>query len=415
MCDLGNIYYTPSNSSTSSSFYMKHTINRDLTVSQTSLVLYALFTLGSMLFGYYHSNHILPTQLLDLSHFMFRLQYNAMEAHMSHSQLTLAASASNHASEVINATLTTTAGSLISEVASHTCVTETTLTNSQPSRDIINEEDNQHGAEDATLVDLTQTKQFHKFNCATCIGKHLLCGDLNYSWHKPATQCSFMYLHYQHAHGTIYLQVPHNTRKEHNPEQQKIHMVTINFPAHKIDEQVQCSLMMTELFKSLPQGFKLPQLGDIEYHLIKFTAQDCIVSRGNLPKLLNEDLQEQVQAAISFTQSRQRQDPIDVTILVEGDSTMAFAETSSFNVAIRAEKKEDLLMAFYELTPCAKVLQLGNIIDFEARPNIPVQPAHLVFGDSMEYQVPHIMGATYEQEFWDFATNDYGKVQFEST
>ena len=187
MCALGNIYYTPSNSITSSSFYMKHTINRDLTISQTSLVLYTLFALGSMLFGYYHSNHVLPTQLLDLSHFTFRLQYDAMEARTSHSRLTLAASASNHASEVINATLTTTAGSLISEVASHTCVTETTLTDSQPSRDIINEEDNQCGTEDATFVNLTQTKQFHKFNCATHIGKHLLCRDLNYYRHKPAT------------------------------------------------------------------------------------------------------------------------------------------------------------------------------------------------------------------------------------
>src|SRR5436190_14129530 len=224
-----------------------------------------------------------------------------------------------------------------------------------------------------------------------------------------------MYPHYQHAHGTIYLQVPRNMSKEHNPEQQKIHMVTINFPAHKIVEQVQCSLVMTELFESLPQGFELPQLGDIEYHLIKFTAQDCIVSGENLPKLLNEDHQEQVQAAISFAQSRQRQDPIDITILVEGDSTMAFAETSSFNIAIRAEKKEDLLMAFYELTPCAKVLQLGNIIDFEARPDIPVQPAHLVFGDSMEYQVPHIMGATYEQEYRDFVINDYAEIDFESS
>ena len=89
MCALGNIYYTPSNSVTSSSFYIKHTINRDLTISQTSLVLYTLFALGSMLFGYYHSNHVLPTQLLDLSCFTFRLQYDAMEAHMSHSLLTL--------------------------------------------------------------------------------------------------------------------------------------------------------------------------------------------------------------------------------------------------------------------------------------------------------------------------------------
>src|SRR5438045_9790846 len=103
-----------------------------------------------------------------------------------------------------------------------------------------------------------------------------------------------MYLHYQHVHGTIYLQVPRNMSKEHNPEQQKIHMVTINFPAHKIVEQVQCLLVTTELFESLPQGFELPQLGDIEYHLIKFTVQDCIVSGGNLPKIGRASCRERV-------------------------------------------------------------------------------------------------------------------------
>ena len=46
---------------------MTHTTNRDLTIPKTSLVLYTLFTLRSTLFGYYHSNHVLPTWLLDLS------------------------------------------------------------------------------------------------------------------------------------------------------------------------------------------------------------------------------------------------------------------------------------------------------------------------------------------------------------
>ena len=72
-------------------------------------------------------------------------------------------------------------------------------------------------------------------------------------------------------------------------------------------------------------------------------------------------------------------------------------------------------MTFFEFSPYAKVLQLGNIINFEVQPDIPVQPAHLVFGDSMEYQVPHIMGATYEQEYWDFAINDYAEIDFKSS
>ena len=234
-----------------------------------------------------------------------------------------------------------------------------------------------------------------------------------------------MYPQHQRAHITLYLQLPRDMSEEQNPEQQKIHMVTFNFPAHKVVEQVECSLVTTESFESLPpslinldslpKDFHLPQLGNgIEYHLIKFTSQDCTVSGGSLPKLLNNNIQEQVQTALSYALSSQRRDLMELTILVEGDRTLAFTETSNFNAAIKAEQKSDPLMAFYELTPRAKVLQLGNIIDFEARPDIPVQPAHLVFGDSMEYQVPHIMGATYEQEYQDFAINDYEGVQFES-
>ena len=72
----------------------------------------------------------------------------------------------------------------------------------------IDEEDNQCGLDNATIADLIQTRQFHKFNCATLIGEHLLCSDLEYSQLKPATQCCFMYPQHQRAHITIYLQLP---------------------------------------------------------------------------------------------------------------------------------------------------------------------------------------------------------------
>ena len=45
----------------------------------------------------------------------------------------------------------------------------------------IDEENNQQGLNDATIADLIQTRQFHKFNCATLIGEHLLCSGLEYS------------------------------------------------------------------------------------------------------------------------------------------------------------------------------------------------------------------------------------------
>ena len=235
-----------------------------------------------------------------------------------------------------------------------------------------------------------------------------------------------MYPQHQHAHITIYLQLPRDMSKENNPEQQKIHVITFNFPVQKMPEQIKCSLVTTESIRSLsdglcnidslPEVFDSPQLGrGIEYHLIKITMQDCVVSGGNLPKLLNKDIQEQVQAALSYTLSKQRSDTMQLMVLTEGDGTLAFTETNNFNAAMRAEQERDLLMAFFEFSPYAKVLQLGNIIDFEARPDIPVQPAHLVFGDSMEYQVPHIMGATYEQEYRDFAINNYAKINFESS
>src|SRR5438045_9107958 len=118
--------------------------------------------------------------------------------------------------------------------------------------------------------------------------------------------------------------------KETNPEQQKIHIVTFNFPAQKMPEQIKCSLVTTESARShsdglcninsLPKVFDPPQLGrGIEYHLIKITMQDCIVSGGNLPRLLNKDIQEQVQAALSYTLSKQRPDAMQLMVLIEGD------------------------------------------------------------------------------------------------
>src|SRR5204863_7738732 len=235
-----------------------------------------------------------------------------------------------------------------------------------------------------------------------------------------------MYPQHQHAHITIYLQLPRDMSKENNPEQQKIHVITFNFPVQKMPEQIKCSLVMTESIRSfsdglcnidsLPEVFDSLQLGrGIEYHLIKITMQDCVVSGGNLPKLLNKDIQEQVQAALSYTLSKQRSDAMQLMVLTEGDGTLAFTETNNFNAAMQAEQERDPLMAFFEFSPYAKVLQLGNIINFEAWPDIPVQPAHLVFGDSMEYQVPHIMGATYEQEYRDFVINNYAKIDFKSS
>ena len=91
--------------------------------------------------------------------------------------------------------------------------------------------------------------------------------------------------------------------KENNPEQQKIHIITFNFPVQKMPEQIKCSLVTIESARShsdglcninsLPKVFNPLQLGrGIEYHLIKITMQDCIVSGGNLPKLLNKYIQE---------------------------------------------------------------------------------------------------------------------------
>jgi len=118
----------------------------------------------------------------------------------------------------------------------------------------INEEDNQHGLDDATIADLIQMRQFHKFNCATLIGEHLLCSGLEYSRLKPATQCCFMYPQHQHAHITIYLQLPRDMSKENNPEQQKIHVITFNFPVQKMPEQIKCSLVTTESVRSFSDG-----------------------------------------------------------------------------------------------------------------------------------------------------------------
>ena len=60
-------------------------------------------------------------------------------------------------------------------------------------------------------------------------------------------------------------------------------------------------------------------------------------------------------------------------------------------------------------------MNVGNVLKYAERPDIPVQRAELVFADKMEYQVPLIMNASYEQDFQDFAAADYDNAQFNST
>jgi hypothetical protein len=72
-------------------------------------------------------------------------------------------------------------------------------------------------------------------------------------------------------------------------------------------------------------------------------------------------------------------------------------------------------MVFYEFILHMRVFQLSSIIDFDARSDILVQPTQLIFGDSIEYQVPYIIGVIYKQEFQDFAISDYETIQFNSS
>lgn len=282
----------------------------------------------------------------------------------------------------------------------------------------IDREDNQdqHMDNDAVVADLVATEHFPKLNCMTRLGTHVLSDSLVYSRHRPATRWCFFYPPHQRAHGILYLQLPRLMDPVHNPDQQAVHVVMMKFPAQAITGHVQCSpVSMAE--GNLPQSFQATEAYEgIHYHILTLEASDCVVSGGNLPKLVDETLQERMHAAMSFAQSRRN--PAtgkQLTLVVEGDDVMAPQTTSEFNCAMDKQRVKDPLMAFYGLVPRARVLQLGSIIDYEARPDIPVQPAQLVFGDGMEYQVPHIMGATYEQEFRDFAINDYETVQFDSS
>ena len=74
---------------------------------------------------------------------------------------------------------------------------------------------------------------------------------------------------------------------------------------------------------------------NIHHHLIKLEALDCVVSGGNLPKLIDDTLHEQMQEAILFAQSQKnRTTSMQLTLVLEGDSVMAPQTTNEFNSAI---------------------------------------------------------------------------------
>jgi hypothetical protein len=274
------------------------------------------------------------------------------------------------------------------------------------------DEDDQRGGDGAVVADLIESEHFPKLNCMAQLGKHVLTNNLIYSRFRPATRWCFFYPPHQRAHGILYIQLPRDMDPTHNPDEEAFHIVMVKFPAKAITGHVQCLPVSMANGSNLPAGFKPTEaIEGIHHHQIMLESSDCVVSGGNLPKLIDHTLQQEMEEAMSFA----RTSNIGLTLVVEGDDVLAPLTAAEFNIAVDKQRNADPLMAFYELVPHARVLQLGSIIDFEARPDIPVQPAQLVFGDGMEYQVPHIMGATYEQEFRDFAKNDYETVQFNSS
>jgi hypothetical protein len=279
---------------------------------------------------------------------------------------------------------------------------------------VIDPEDNQHDA--AVISDLVKVENFHKFPCVAIIGGHVLTNTLEYSSIIPTTRCCLWYPPHQRSHVLLYYHVPRDMAKEHNPDRECIHTIQISCPARKIPQPLSCKNVNSSDLSNTPlEGTKLH--GDLSYHYIKLNTQDAIVSGANLPKLKDDTTQNNVQSIISVLMSRrdkQGSDGIPITILVEGDKFLAPVEVANFNKTVTQEKDKDPLMDFYSLTPGRKVLQMGSIVEFAARPDIPVQPARLVFEDGVEYQVPHIMGATYEMEFKSFAMRDYTRETFKS-
>ena len=108
----------------------------------------------------------------------------------------------------------------------------------------------------------------------------------------------------------------------HNPDQQPIYIVTMKFPAQSITGHVQCSAIDGS---NVPAGFNAPEaIENIHHHLIKLEALDCVVSGGNLPKLIDDTLHEQMREAISFTQSQKNHTTsMQLTLVLEGDNVIA--------------------------------------------------------------------------------------------
>ena len=159
-------------------------------------------------------------------------------------------------------------------------------------RPMIDDEDNQRVRNDAAVADLIECEHFPKFNCSTWLGRHVLRNNLSYSQDRPATRWIFFYRLHQHTHGILYIQLPRDMDAIHNPDQQLIHIVTMKFPAQSITGHVQCLAIDGS---NIPTGFNAPEaIENIHHYLIKLEALDCVVSGGNLPKLIDDTLHEQM-------------------------------------------------------------------------------------------------------------------------
>jgi hypothetical protein len=72
-------------------------------------------------------------------------------------------------------------------------------------------------------------------------------------------------------------------------------------------------------FRMTQHSLVTTELTIISHHQIMLESSDCVVSGGNLPKLIDHILQQEMEEVISFT----RTSNIGLTLVVEGDNVLA--------------------------------------------------------------------------------------------
>ncbi|RDL33723.1 uncharacterized protein BP5553_08091 [Venustampulla echinocandica] len=233
---------------------------------------------------------------------------------------------------------------------------------------------------------------------------------------QPSCSIAFRVPEKQRATMVIRIKLPRDMSLENNPKNLDNHCVSIYLPASQIcsfdyeDLPDGYTLSTTDGF-SLGDGFVDHSGGPCKFGRLCVQSLGAFIQGGEVPKLADSAVEDAIkklikdlrhhtrEAAQAQAQAGQVQQLLPFMFLINRSDDLTHKKANTFSARISAELLADPSMAWLQNTANGKCFTMDTLVDFAARPKIPLQRAETVFVDSMSILIPTVYQAVFEEDF----------------